>query len=110
MRPLFLVGPVSSWRERYVQNYVFAFCACGWGLVLFRNFRAGKVCFYVFMFPENEPVDARTAGSLISFPATSFLGTSPTSPTQIDVQGETSACIRPTCYVSEHTDVYDKGE
>jgi hypothetical protein len=55
--PYFLVGPVLSWHERYVQNYVLAFCACGWGLVLFRNFGAGKVCFYVFMFFENEPVD-----------------------------------------------------
>jgi hypothetical protein len=25
MRSLFVVGPVLSWRERYVQNYVFAF-------------------------------------------------------------------------------------
>jgi hypothetical protein len=25
--------------------------------MLFRNFQAGKVCFYVFMFPEKEPVD-----------------------------------------------------
>jgi hypothetical protein len=57
MRPLFLVGPVLSWHERFVQNYVFAFYACGWDLVLFRNFWVGKVCFYVFMFPENEPVD-----------------------------------------------------
>jgi hypothetical protein len=55
--PFFLVGPVLSWRKRYVQNYVFAFCACGWGLVLFRIFLAEKVCFYVFMFFENEPVD-----------------------------------------------------
>jgi hypothetical protein len=55
--PFFLVGPVLSWRKRYVQNYVFAFCACGWGLVLFRNIWAGKVCFYVFMFFENKPVD-----------------------------------------------------
>jgi hypothetical protein len=55
--PLFLVGPVISWRERYVQNYVFAFWACGWGLVLFRNFWAGKVFFYVFMFFEKELVD-----------------------------------------------------
>jgi hypothetical protein len=57
MRPLFVVSPVSSWRKRYVQNYVFAFCACGWGQVLFRIFLAGQVCFYVFMFPENKPVD-----------------------------------------------------
>jgi hypothetical protein len=53
----FFVGPVLSWHERYVQNYVFAFCACGWGLVLFGNFWEGKVCFYVFMFFENKPVD-----------------------------------------------------
>jgi hypothetical protein len=53
----FLVGPVLSWRERFMRNYSFAFCACGWGLALFRNFWAGKVCFYVFMFFENEPVD-----------------------------------------------------
>jgi hypothetical protein len=57
MRPLFLVGHVLSCRERYVQNYVFAFCACGWGLVLSTKLLAGKVCFYVFMFFENEPVD-----------------------------------------------------
>jgi hypothetical protein len=24
-------GPVLFWRKRYVQNYVFAFFACGWG-------------------------------------------------------------------------------
>jgi hypothetical protein len=53
----FLVGPVLSWRERYVGNYVFAFCACGWGLVLFGNFWVGKVSFYVFMCFENKPVD-----------------------------------------------------
>jgi hypothetical protein len=47
MRPLFLVGHVLSWRERYVQNYVFAFCACGWGLELSTKLFAGKVCFYV---------------------------------------------------------------
>jgi hypothetical protein len=46
MHPLF-VSPVLFWHERYVQNYVFAFCACGWGWVLFRNFFAGKGCFYV---------------------------------------------------------------
>ncbi len=57
MRALFVIGPVLSWRKSYVQNYVFAFCTCGWGRVLFRIFWAGKVCFYVFMFPENEPVD-----------------------------------------------------
>jgi hypothetical protein len=57
MHPLFLVSHVLSWRERYVQNYVFAFCACGWGLVLSTKLLAGKVCFYVFMFFENEPVD-----------------------------------------------------
>jgi hypothetical protein len=57
MRSLFVVGPVLSWRERYVQNYVFAFCASGWGRVLFKNFWAGKVCFCVFVFPENKPVD-----------------------------------------------------
>jgi hypothetical protein len=56
MRPLF-VGPVLFWCKRYVRDYVFAFCACGWGRVLFRNFWAGKICFYVFMFPENKPVD-----------------------------------------------------
>jgi hypothetical protein len=57
MRPLFVVGPVLSWRERYVQNYVFAFCACGRGRVLSRNLLAGKVCFGVLVFPEIEPVD-----------------------------------------------------
>jgi hypothetical protein len=57
MHPLFLVGHVLSWRERYVQNYVFAFCAYGWGLVLSTKLLVGKVCFYVFMFIENEPVD-----------------------------------------------------
>jgi hypothetical protein len=57
MRPLFLVGHVLSWRKKYVQNYVFAFCACGWGLVLSMKLLAGKVCFHVFMFFENEPVD-----------------------------------------------------
>jgi hypothetical protein len=57
MRSLFVVGPVLSWRERYVQNYVFAFYACGWGQVLFRNFWAGKVFFCVFVFPENKLVD-----------------------------------------------------
>jgi hypothetical protein len=55
-RPCFLVGHVLSWHERYVQNYVFAFCACGWGLVLSTKLLAGKVCFYAFMFFENEPV------------------------------------------------------
>jgi hypothetical protein len=57
MCSLVVVGPVLSWRERYVRNYVFAFCACGWGGVLFRNLLAGKVCFCVFVFPENKPVD-----------------------------------------------------
>jgi hypothetical protein len=57
MRPHFLVSHVLSWRKRYVQNYVFEFCACGWGLVLSTIFFAGKVCFYVFMSFENEPVD-----------------------------------------------------
>jgi hypothetical protein len=57
MCSLFLVGHVLSWRERYVQNYVFAFCACGWGLVLSTKLFARKVCFYVFMFFENKPMD-----------------------------------------------------
>jgi hypothetical protein len=48
MRPLFLVCHVLSWHERYVQNYVFAFCACGWGLVLSTKLLAGKVCFLCF--------------------------------------------------------------
>ena len=57
MHPLF-VGPVLFWHKRYVRNYVFACCACGWGWVLFRNYLlAGKVCFCVFVFPENKPVD-----------------------------------------------------
>jgi hypothetical protein len=62
MRSLFVVGPVLSWCERYVQNFVLAFCACGWGQVLFRNFGAGrKEYFCVFVFPEkNEPVDIIT--------------------------------------------------
>ncbi len=47
---LFFVGHVLFWRKRYVQNYVSAFCACGWGLVLSTKLLAGKVCFYVFMF------------------------------------------------------------
>ncbi len=50
MCPLFLVGHVLSWRKRYAWNYVFAFCACLWGLVLSTKLMAGKVCFYVFMF------------------------------------------------------------
>jgi hypothetical protein len=57
MRPFFLVCHVLSWCKRYVQNYVFAFCACGWGLVLSTKLLARKVCFYVFMCFENEPVD-----------------------------------------------------
>jgi hypothetical protein len=57
MHLFFLVGLVLSWRKRYVRNYVFAFCACGWGLVLSTKLLAGKVSFYVFMFFENEPVD-----------------------------------------------------
>jgi hypothetical protein len=52
MRPLFLVGHVLSWRKRYVRNYVFAFCACGWGLSSsFHEIGGGKgmfLCFYVF--------------------------------------------------------------
>ncbi len=67
MRPLFLVGHVLSWRKRYVQNYVFAFCACGWGLVLSTKLLAGKVYFYVFMFFENKPVD-----TLLGIPATIY--------------------------------------
>ncbi len=50
MHPLFLVGHVLSWGERYVQNYVFAFCACEWGLGISMKLLVGKVCFYVFMF------------------------------------------------------------
>jgi hypothetical protein len=38
-------------------NYDFDFCACGWGGVLSRIFWAGKVWFYDFMIPGNEPVD-----------------------------------------------------
>jgi hypothetical protein len=57
MCPLFLVGHILSWRKRYVQNYDFAFCACGWGLVLSTKLLVGKVCFYVVMFFENKPVD-----------------------------------------------------
>ncbi len=63
MRSHFVIGPVLSLCERYVRNYVFAFCACGWGRVLFRNFWAGKVCFCVFVFPENKPVDITLASS-----------------------------------------------
>jgi hypothetical protein len=55
MRPLFVVGPVFSWCKIYSRNYyVFAFCACGRGRVLSRNLLVGKVCFCVFVFPENE--------------------------------------------------------
>jgi hypothetical protein len=57
MRPLFLVSHVLSWCKRYVQKNSFAFCACGWGLVLSTKLLAGKVCFYFFMFFEDEPVD-----------------------------------------------------
>jgi hypothetical protein len=64
MRPLFLVGHVLSWCERYVRNYVFAFCACEWGLVLSTKLLAGKVCFYVFMCFENKPVDKALGNSL----------------------------------------------
>ncbi len=65
MRPLCLVVHVFSWRERYVQNYVFAFCACGWSLVLSTKLLAGKVCFYVFMYFENEPVDKALVPTII---------------------------------------------
>ncbi len=55
--PIFLVCHVLSWHKRYVQNYVFAFCACGWSLVLSTKLLAGKLCFHVFMCFENKPVD-----------------------------------------------------
>ncbi len=40
----------------------------------------------------------------------SFSQYSPTGSTQFDVQGGTFTTTRPTCYVSEHTMVYVKGE
>jgi hypothetical protein len=67
MRSLFVVGPVLSWHDRYVQNYVFAFCACGWCQVLFRNLLAEKVCLCDFVFPENKPVDIALTLSTGSF-------------------------------------------
>jgi hypothetical protein len=45
-------------RQNYEYwNYDFDFCACGWGRVLSRFFWPGKVWFYDFMIPGNEPVD-----------------------------------------------------
>jgi hypothetical protein len=78
MRPLFLVCHVLSWRERYMRNYVFAFYACGWGLVLSTKLLAGKVCFYVFMCFENKPVDkalgGRAAPNVVGRPRIERLG------------------------------------
>ncbi len=68
MRPLFLVGHVLSWRERYVRNYVFAFCACGWGLVLSTKMLAGKVCFYVCGHPLSFIRQGWILGYILNIP------------------------------------------
>jgi hypothetical protein len=57
MRLIFVVGPVYLGAKGMYKAIVFLFCACGWDLVLFRIFWVGKVCFYVFVFFENKPVD-----------------------------------------------------
>jgi hypothetical protein len=56
--PFFVVGPVLSWRKRYVQNYipryVFEFCACGWSRVLFRTLLAERYVFVFLCFPKTS--------------------------------------------------------
>ncbi len=65
--PPFLVGHVLSWCKRYVWNYVFAFCASGWGLLLSTKLLAGKVCVYVLCFFENKPVDKASVVLFVLF-------------------------------------------
>ncbi len=55
--PPFFSWPCFILARKVCAKYVFAFCACGWALVLSTKLLAGKVCFYVFMFFENKPVD-----------------------------------------------------
>jgi hypothetical protein len=59
MHPLFLSAMFHLGAKGMCETmfFVFAFCACKWGLVLSTKLLAGKVCFYVFMCFENKPVD-----------------------------------------------------
>jgi hypothetical protein len=64
MRPIFLVGPVLPWHERYVQNFCFCMLCLWMGSSTFQEFLGGKgmfLCFYVFMLFENESVDKALA-------------------------------------------------
>ncbi len=56
---LFYLGVKSMCKTRYV----FAFCACGRGRVLFRNSLSGNVCFYVFIlgrYPKSHYIGVRS--------------------------------------------------
>jgi hypothetical protein len=49
MQPIFVVGPVLSWRERYVQKYCFC-TSCLWmGSSTFQEFLGGKGMFLCFL-------------------------------------------------------------
>ena len=56
-------------------------------------------------------LESQTTGYLLGFPATLFLSSVLRMGSMwSDAQGGKSTTTRPTCYVSKHTMVYDKGE
>jgi hypothetical protein len=57
MRPLFVGGPLYLGTKGVCKS-MFFIILCRWmGSRTFQEFLGGKGMFYVFMFPENEPVN-----------------------------------------------------
>jgi hypothetical protein len=66
----FHIGMVNTKRYRPIPTGKYRFDVqlyCGRGRVLSRNLLAGKVCFCVFAFPENKPVDTASIVSANSY-------------------------------------------
>ena len=59
---------------------------------------------------KGQTLESRTTGYLLGFPATSVPSTVLRALRDLMCGRKNSPSTRPTCYVSRHTHVYDKGE